>query len=96
LTLSADIGGAVRRIPRALIGIAFGVYWGVLSPMIVAIFGPACRFEPSCSEYAHRAIHEHGAIRGGIMAARRIVRCNPLGGYGYDPVPSREKSAAVR
>lgn len=46
-----------------------------------------CRFAPSCSEYAMQAIQRHGAWRGGILAARRIVRCHPWGGSGFDPVP---------
>ena len=47
----------------------------------------ACRFTPSCSQYAATAIEKYGALRGGIMALRRIMRCRPGGGYGYDPVP---------
>jgi putative membrane protein insertion efficiency factor len=47
-----------------------------------------CRFVPSCSEYAIEAVTVHGAVRGGWLAARRIARCNPLGGRGFDPVPS--------
>ena len=46
-----------------------------------------CRFDPSCSSYAIEAIGRHGAVRGGWLAARRIVRCNPWGGCGHDPVP---------
>jgi putative membrane protein insertion efficiency factor len=46
-----------------------------------------CRFEPSCSTYAIEAIERHGAVRGGWIAAHRIVRCNPWGGCGHDPVP---------
>lgn len=50
---------------------------------------PACRFQPTCSDYAYDAIDTHGAIRGGAMAAWRVVRCNPLNDGGYDPVPER-------
>jgi putative membrane protein insertion efficiency factor len=92
---SPNIGGTVRRVPGALLSAAITAYRAVLSPLIVAMFGPACRFEPSCSEYAHLAIREHGAMRGGLIAVRRILRCRPLGGYGYDPVPSRAKPPAV-
>ena len=56
---------------------------------MVALFGPACRFEPSCSAYAETAIREYGVLRGGYMAARRLLRCHPMGGHGYDPVPAQ-------
>lgn len=46
-----------------------------------------CRFMPSCSQYAVEAVEAHGAVRGGWLATRRICRCHPWGGHGYDPVP---------
>lgn len=48
---------------------------------------PSCRFTPTCSEYALQALEKHGAGKGGWLAARRIARCHPWGGKGYDPVP---------
>lgn len=48
-----------------------------------------CRFEPSCSNYAYEAIQRHGALRGGWLAVRRLARCQPFGGSGFDPVPDR-------
>lgn len=62
---------------------AIRVYQWTLSPLI----GPACRYMPSCSEYAAEAIRTHGALRGGWLGARRLCRCHPWGGHGYDPVP---------
>jgi putative membrane protein insertion efficiency factor len=47
-----------------------------------------CRFEPSCSVYAHEAVVTHGAVRGSVLALRRLSRCRPLGGRGWDPVPA--------
>ncbi len=49
-----------------------------------------CRFTPSCSAYAHDAVVEHGAWRGSWLALRRLARCHPLGGQGWDPVPERK------
>ena len=56
-----------------------------LSPLI----GRQCRFNPSCSEYAAAVLISHGPLRGGWLAARRLCRCNPWGGSGYDPPPPR-------
>lgn len=50
---------------------------------------PSCRFIPTCSHYAIEAIETHGAIKGGYLAAKRILRCHPWGKMGYDPVPSK-------
>jgi putative membrane protein insertion efficiency factor len=59
---------------------------------IPALTGPACRFAPSCSEYAREAILVHGALLGSWLALKRIARCNPWGGSGYDPVPPLAQS----
>lgn len=48
---------------------------------------PACRFTPTCSQYAIEALRKHGPIKGLALAIWRILRCNPWGGSGYDPVP---------
>jgi len=63
----------------------FGVraYQVAVSPLLPR----ACRFHPSCSEYAERAIERHGALRGGWLAARRVCRCGPWHSGGYDTVP---------
>jgi putative membrane protein insertion efficiency factor len=69
----------------ALLRLPILAYRLVVSP----ILGTNCRFAPSCSEYALDALARHGAIRGGWLAVRRIARCHPWGGHGYDPVPPR-------
>jgi putative membrane protein insertion efficiency factor len=46
-----------------------------------------CRYLPTCSVYAIEALERHGAVRGSLLAARRLARCHPLGGFGVDPVP---------
>ncbi len=48
---------------------------------------PACRYTPTCSQYAKEAILKYGAFKGGWLALKRILRCHPFGGSGYDPVP---------
>ncbi len=61
-------------------------YAATLGPLL----GGACRFSPSCSEYARQAIARHG-WRGLWLALRRLLRCHPLGGYGWDPVPESDE-----
>ncbi len=60
---------------------------------LAGLFRNTCRFEPSCSRYAEEALRLHGSLRGGWLALRRLVRCRPGGGFGYDPVPERENWA---
>ena len=62
-------------------------YQLVLRPLV----GPACRFAPSCSEYAREALLTHGVMRGSLLAMRRVARCHPWGASGYDPVPMRKR-----
>jgi putative membrane protein insertion efficiency factor len=59
------------------------IYQKILSPMLP----PSCRYVPSCSEYGYEAIQKYGAVKGSGLAVWRILRCNPWGKGGYDPVP---------
>jgi putative membrane protein insertion efficiency factor len=63
-----------------------GLVW-LYRKLISPFLGNNCRFDPSCSAYAEEALRKHGAFRGSWLAARRIGRCHPWGGSGYDPVP---------
>ncbi|MDR2725198.1 MAG: membrane protein insertion efficiency factor YidD [Candidatus Adiutrix sp.] len=62
---------------------AIGFYQRFISPLLP----PACRFRPTCSQYAAEAISRHGLGRGGLLAVWRLLRCHPFGSGGYDPVP---------
>ena len=73
---------------RAILIAAIRLYKKYLSPMLP----PACRFEPTCSEYALTALSRFGVCRGGLLAMWRILRCNPLCRGGYDPVPPKKQS----
>ncbi len=77
---------AVQVVRRGLITALTApirMYQAVLSPLMP----PSCRFTPSCSTYALKAIERHGPFRGVWLGTKRICRCHPWGGSGYDPVP---------
>jgi putative membrane protein insertion efficiency factor len=73
---------AARLVHRLVRGYQF-VMGGRSSP---------CRFVPSCSNYALDALERHGTLRGGWLTLRRLLRCHPWGGHGWDPVPERKAS----
>ena len=73
---------------RALLLLIIRLYQLLLRPLL----GGQCRFYPSCSEYARQVVTDHGGLRGGWLALRRILRCRPGGGSGYDPVRERPDS----
>ena len=73
----------LRRACRNALCVPIRFYQRFISPAL----GRNCRFSPSCSNYALQAIEIHGCIKGLLLAAARIARCNPLGRWGYDPVP---------
>lgn len=74
-----------------------GIKWFLISPFVALIkiyqlcispfTPPSCRFTPTCSTYALQALKKHGLFKGGWLAAKRIAKCHPWGGSGYDPVP---------
>ncbi|MBQ0082532.1 MAG: membrane protein insertion efficiency factor YidD [Paludibacteraceae bacterium] len=68
---------------RRLLILPIRFYQLCISPM----FPPSCRFTPTCSQYAVEAISKYGVLKGGWLTLKRIARCNPWGGSGYDPVP---------
>ena len=72
------VGVRLLRLPILL-------YQWTLSPLL----GPSCRYTPSCSHYALEALTKHGVIRGLWLALKRLARCHPWGGSGYDPVPTQ-------
>jgi len=68
---------------RTVIVSMIAFYQYAVSPLL----GCHCRFEPSCSHYARQAVMRYGLRRGGMMAATRLLRCQPFGAHGIDPVP---------
>jgi putative membrane protein insertion efficiency factor len=68
---------------KILILFIIRVYQALLSPLI----GPACRFYPSCSQYAYEAIARYGILKGGWLSIKRLIRCHPFHPGGLDPVP---------
>jgi len=71
------------KIMRWIVILPIRIYKLLLSPLLPM----ACRFTPTCSEYAEKAIKKHGILKGSALAAKRISKCHPWGSSGYDPVP---------
>lgn len=67
---------------KMLIGI-IRFYQGSISPLL----GRNCRFEPSCSEYSIQAFQRYGVFKGVFLSVKRLIRCHPWGGHGFDPLP---------
>ena len=69
----------MKRVPL----FAISLYQKTLSPYLPS----ACRYSPTCSHYSHEAVEKYGIVKGAWMGLRRLARCHPFGGRGYDPVP---------
>ena len=79
-----------RFLRKSLVGTALFLIWlyqKILSPLKP----PCCRYMPTCSAYAREAFLLHGIRKGAILTVKRVLRCHPWGGFGYDPVPPKQK-----
>jgi putative membrane protein insertion efficiency factor len=83
LAANTAIARALVGLPRAVLILFVRAYQITLSPLLPA----SCRYYPSCSTYAIEALERHGALHGGWLTLRRLLRCNPFRPGGYDPVP---------
>jgi putative membrane protein insertion efficiency factor len=72
---------------RSILAVVFLAIVRLYQIGISPLLGPRCRFQPTCSSYAAEAILRFGALKGGWLAIKRIGKCHPWGGFGYDPVP---------
>ena len=80
----------LQKIKNSLQNLMLGlikIYQTFISPMT----GGACRFQPTCSEYAYQAIEKFGPLKGLSLSSKRILKCHPLGKSGYDPVPENKE-----
>lgn len=82
-----EMPGKPRLTARRLFVLPLTLLVQAYRYLVSPLLGTNCRFAPSCSEYAIEALERHGAIKGGYLAAHRILRCHPWGGSGFDPVP---------
>lgn len=89
---------AERPVPARGPGVAavgvlalLSAYKLLLSPLCAG----SCRFQPSCADYMADAVHAHGARRGVLLGLRRLARCHPFGGHGFDPVPEKRDGDAL-
>ncbi len=83
LRIVKAVGLFLRKVLVWLLLLPIRFYQVCISPLTP----PSCRFTPTCSEYARQALIKHGPFKGLYLAIRRILRCHPWGGSGYDPVP---------
>lgn len=79
-----DLPLRIQNIPRLILLALIRLYQATFSRAMPA---DTCRFYPTCSHYGYQAIYKYGVLKGGLMAAWRVLRCNPFNRGGYDPVP---------
>jgi uncharacterized protein len=79
----------IAEIPKLSIAALIRAYQWAISPL----FPPACRYVPTCSQYAMEAVDRHGALRGSLLAVARLLRCHPFAHGGFDPVPLHSRVA---
>jgi uncharacterized protein len=79
-----DLPRSLRNWPRMALLALIRLYQATISRGLPA---NTCRFYPSCSHYGYQAVYNYGVVKGGWMAVKRLVRCNPFNPGGYDPVP---------
>ncbi len=82
-TFIKRVGRGISWVLVAVLLVPIWIYQKAISPYTP----PSCRFTPTCSEYARQALIKYGPVKGLYLAIRRILRCHPWGGSGYDPVP---------
>jgi uncharacterized protein len=85
------VNKGIKLLATTLVLQVLQAYKWAVSPL----FPPACRYVPTCSEYAMEAVEHHGVMRGGLMAVWRLLRCHPLAHGGYDPVSRRRRSVSA-
>ena len=76
-----------QKIIKPAIGFIFMALIRVYQLLLSPLLGGSCRYSPTCSQYGMEAIRKHGPFKGGWLTIKRILKCNPWGGHGHDPVP---------
>jgi hypothetical protein len=79
-----DLPVRLDTLPRWILLVLIRLYQKIVSPSLPK---DTCRFYPTCSHYGYQAVYKYGVLKGGWMATKRVVRCNPFNPGGYDPVP---------
>jgi putative membrane protein insertion efficiency factor len=81
------MGTLWNKIIKPATGLLFLGFIKGYQYLISPLLGASCRYQPSCSHYGTKAIKKYGPFKGGLLTIKRMMRCHPWGGHGYDPVP---------